>query len=306
MLMQIIQILFGLLIYPGLIFAFIAGSMLYWLYRKVRARFQARRGPPWYQTFADVIKLLSKETIIPNTAGKALFLIAPILAITGCLVPIVLLPIGSQYPTVSFAGDLIVILYLLTLPGLALIIAGTNSGSPYGTIGATREASLMIAYEIPFALSALTVGIYAETLNTAGIVQAQLSRGAFVLHYPLATLAFILCMLPKMGKRPFDIPEAEYEIIAGPLTEYSGALLALFEIANAIKWFVIPGFAVILFFGGSTNIFEFLGKCIGLTLILAFIDILYPRFRIDQGFKFFLKIAMPIAIIDFVRVLLGW
>jgi len=304
--MQIIEILFGLLVYPGLIFAFLTGSMLYWLYRKVRARFQARKGPPWYQVFADVIKLLSKETIIPSTAGKIFFLMAPLLAITGCLVSIVLLPMGSQYPTASFTGDLIVILYLLTLPGLALIIAGMNSGSPYGTIGATREASLMIAYELPFALSALTVGIYAGTLSVASIVQAQLSRGAFVSHYPLATIAFILCMLPKMGKRPFDIPEAEYEIIAGSLTEYSGVLLGLFEMANAIKWFVIPGFAVVLFFGGSTNIVEFLGKCIGVTLILAFIDILYPRFRIDQGFKFFLKIALPIAIIDFVRVLLGW
>ncbi|MBS7643965.1 NADH-quinone oxidoreductase subunit H [Candidatus Bathyarchaeota archaeon] len=303
--MQIIEILFRLLVYPGLIFAFLIGSMLYWLYRKVRARFQARRGPPWYQVFADIIKLLSKETIIPNE-GKFFFLLAPVLAIIGCLAPIILLPIGSPYATVSFTGDLIVILIFLILSNLALIIAGINSRSPYKTIGAFGEASLMIAYELPLVLSALTAGIYAGNLSAANIVQTQLSKRAFVLHYPLATIAFTLCMLPKMGKRPFDIPEAEHEVITGPLAGYSGALLALFEITSAIKWFVIPGLAVILFFGGSTNIIEFLGKCIGITLILTLIDIHYPRFRIDQSFKFFVKIALPIAIVDFVRVLLGW
>jgi len=304
--MQIIEILFGLLVYPGLIFAFLIGSMLYWLYRKVRARFQARKGPPWYQFFADIIKLLSKETIIPSTIRKIPFFLAPLLAIIGCLVPIVLLPVGSQYATVSFPEDLIVVLFLLILPGLTLIIARMNLGSTYGTIGAASEARLMIAYELPFTLSALTVGIYARTLSLTSIVQAQLIRGAFVSRYPLAAIALMLCMLPKMGKRPFDIQEAENEAITGPLTEYSGVLLALFEMANAMKWFVIPGFAVVLFFGGSTNIVEFLGKCIGVTLILVFIDIIYPRFRVDQGFKFLLKIALPIAIIDFVRVLLGW
>jgi len=303
--MQVIQIIFGLLVYPGLIFAFLIGSMLYWLYRKVRARFQARRVPPWYQVFADIIKLLSKETVVPST-GKFFFLMAPVLAIIGCLVPIVLLPIGSPYATVSFTGDLIVILIFLVLSNLALIIAGINSRSPYKTINAIGEVSLMIAYELPLVLSALTAGIYAGNLSATGIVQTQLSKRAFVLHYPLATIAFILCMLPKMGKRPFDITESEHEAIPGPFAGYSGALLALFEMTSAIKWFVIPGLAVILFFGGSTSIIEFLGKCIGVTLVLTLIDIIYPRFRIDQSLKFFIKIALPIAIIDFVRVLLGW
>jgi NADH-quinone oxidoreductase subunit H len=297
---RILEILFGILVYPGFIFSLVIGGTFYWLYRKVRARLQARRGPPWYQFFVDLIKLFSKESNIPYSARSLLMVLSPILAIMSLLLVAIMLPIGQL---IGFEGDLIVALYLLVLPGLALVIAGGSSGSPYGSVGSSREASLMAGYELPYALAALTVAFYVKSLSLSSIMQYQMENGVFFLKFPLATIAFLLCLLPKMGRRPFDAPEAETEIIAGPLTEYSGILLGLFEMANGIKWFVIPAFAVTLFFGGGSNIIEFVLKCLGIVLVLSLIDIIHPRFRIDQSFKFFIKWVLPLALIDFIRSL---
>ncbi len=300
---QALEILVGLLIYPGFLFSIIIGGLFYWLYRKVRARFQARRGPPWYQFFVDVIKLLSKESIIPYTAKGSLLVIAPILSIVGLLLVAAMLPIGPT-SLVEFEGDLIVALYFLALPGLALMIAGSSSGSPYGSVGSSREASMMVGYEFPYALSALMVAFYVKSLSLSSIVEYQLQNGAFLLRYPLATVVFILCLLPKLGRRPFDAPEADTEIISGPLTEYSGVLLGLFEIANGLKWFIIPAFTVNIFFGGGANLAEFLLKCLGLVLLISVLDIIHPRYRIDQSFRFFIKWALPLVLIDFARSLI--
>jgi NADH-quinone oxidoreductase subunit H len=298
-----LEILIGVFVYPGLIFSLAIGGMFYWLYRKVRARLQARQGPPWYQFFIDLIKLFSKESIIPSSGRGLLVVLAPIIAIIGLLFTIVMLPLGSA-PLVQFDESLIVALYFLAFPGLTMIMAGVSSGSPYGTVGASREARMMIAYELPFVLSALTLGFYLKSLSIASIMQYQLDHGMFVFKYPLSTIAFILCLLPKIGRRPFDAPEADTEILGGPLTEYSGALLGLFEIVNGIKWFVLPAFAVTLFIGGGANIIEFSLKCLGLVLIISLIDIIHPRFRVDQGFGFFLKWVLPLALIDFIRSLI--
>lgn len=297
-----LEILVGLLVYPGFLFALAVGGIFYWVYRKIRARFQARIGPPWYQYFADLIKLFSKESIIPYSSMGTFMVLAPILSLAGLLLVAAMLPIGPG-SLVEFEGDLVVALYFLALPGLALMIAGGSSGSPYGSVGSSREANLMVGYELPFALSALTVGFYVKSLSLSVIAQYQVENGAFFLKYPIATVAFILCLLPKIGRRPFDAPEADTEIIAGPLTEYSGSLLGLFEVVNGVKWFVIPAFTVNLFFGGGANPLEFLLKCLGLVLLVSILDIIHPRYRIDQGFKFFIKWVLPLALIDFARSL---
>ncbi|MBS7622794.1 NADH-quinone oxidoreductase subunit H [Candidatus Bathyarchaeota archaeon] len=296
------ETLIGLLVYPGFLFSLVVGGLFYWLYRKIKARFQARIGPPCYQFFIDLMKLFSKESITPYTAGSTMLVLAPILSVTGLLLAEAMLPIGSG-SVLEFEGDLIVALYLLALPGIAMMIAGTSSGSPYGSVGSAREASLMVGYELPYALSVLTLGFYVKSLSLSVIVRYQLVNGAFFLRYPMATLAFLLCLLPKVGRRPFDAPEADTEIIGGPLTEYSGALLGLFEVVNGLRWFVIPAFAVNLFFGGGANILEFLLKSLGLVLLLSILDVIHPRYRIDQGFKFFLKWALPLSLVDFVRSL---
>ncbi len=286
-------------------FGFIVGALLYWVFRKIRARLQARRGPPWYQTFADVTKLLFKESITPLIADKTIFYLAPLLAFTGYLVALLQLPIGNMYP--PFAGDLIVILIFLTLPGVAVILGGSGSGSPYGAIGSSRETALLVASEIPFAISALVTGIQVKSMNILKIVDAQNQFGPMAFHYPLATVAFFICMLLKLGRKPFDIPDAEVEIIAGPYTEYSGSLLGLFEISNALRWFVIPAFAVNLFFaGGLANLFVFLTLCLIVVAFISFLDTQNSRYRIDQAFNFLLTWATLLAAIDLVRASMGW
>jgi len=286
-------------------FGFIVGALFYWAFRKVRARLQARRGPPWYQTFADVTKLLFKESITPLIADKTIFYLAPLLAFTGYLVALLQLPIGNVYP--PFAGDLIVILIFLTLPGVAVILGGSGSGSPYGAIGSSRETALLVASEIPFIISALVTGIQSKSMNILKIVDAQNQFGPMALHYPLATSAFFMCMLLKLGRKPFDIPDAEVEIIAGPYTEYSGSLLGLFEISNALRWFVIPALAVNLFFaGGLANFFVFLIFCSIVVAFISFLDAQNSRYRIDQAFNFLLTWATLLALIDLLRASTGW
>jgi NADH-quinone oxidoreductase subunit H len=287
------------------IMGFAIGAIFYWMFRKVRARLQARRGPPWYQTFADVTKLLSKESIIPEVADKAIFCLAPLLAFTGYVVALLQLAFGNIYP--PFSGDLIVILIFLTLSGFALVLGGLSSGSPYGAVGSSREIALLVASEIPFVVSALVTGIQARSMNIFDIVNVQSQLGPMAFHYPFATVSFLMAMLLKLGRKPFDIPDAEVEIVAGPYTEYSGSLLGVYEISNALRWFVIPALAVDLFFAaGAGNLIVFLIVCLVLVVLVSFIDAVNARYRIDQAFRLVLTWGTLLAIVDLVRATTGW
>ena len=287
------------------ILGFVLGGLFYWVFRKIKAKLQSRRGPPWYQTFADIAKLLSKESIVPEVADKTIFYLAPLLAFMGFLVALIQLPIGNIYPPLR--GDLIVVLIFLTVPGIAVALGGLSSGSPYGAVGSSREIVLLVASEIPFVISALVVGIQARSMSMIDIVQIQSQLGPFAFHYPFATVAMFMGMLLKLGRKPFDIPDAEVEIVAGPYTEYSGSLLGIFEISNALRWFVVPAFVVNLFFaGGMENPIIFLIICLILVALVSFIDATNARYRIDQAFKFVLTWATLLALIDLVRATTGW
>ena len=287
------------------IYAFVLGALFYWAFRKIRARLQARRGPPWYQTFADIVKLFSKETVIPEIATKTVFILAPLLALSGYVGALLQIPLGSLHPPVP--GDLIVVLIFLVVPGVALVLGGMASGSPYGTIGSSRETALLVVGEIAFVVSALVAGIQFRSMNIMEIVQGQQQFGPLAFHYPFATAAFLMGALVKLGRKPFDIPDAEVEIVAGPYTEYSGPLLGIFEISNALRWFVVPALTVNLFFaGGLGNPVIFLLICVVLVVLISFIDALNARYRIDQAFEFILTWATPLAIIDIIRATTGW
>ncbi|MEM3507020.1 MAG: complex I subunit 1 family protein [Candidatus Bathyarchaeia archaeon] len=284
--------------------AFLIGCLFYWLSRKLRARFQARKGPPWYQTFADLIKLFSKEAIIPSISGGFVFITAPILSIVGYLIALSLIPLIQFPPIAWFAGDLIVVLYCLMIPSIAMILAGSSSSSPYGAVGASREASLIVAYEIPFIISIITIAIHAKSLSLLELMNLQLKEGAMAFRYPFATLAFIICLIAKLGRKPFDIADADTEIVAGPFTEYSGVLLAFFELSNALKWFILPAFGVSLFFtSNSLNFISFLLLCLSLVFLSSFLDAQNPRFRVEQAFKFFLTLAFVLSVLDLIRAL---
>ncbi|RLF14947.1 MAG: NADH-quinone oxidoreductase subunit H [Thermoprotei archaeon] len=299
------------LIASQVVLAFIFGCIFYWLFRKLRARFQSRIGPPIYQPIADLIKLFSKGSIMPFAASKTWFTLAPIMFLAGYLTALVLIPLGVEAP-LSIAGDLLVVLIALSIPGLAVIMAGSSSGNPYGAVGASRELTLLVGSEIPFVVSALVLARDAGSLSISSILAAQ-AQAPFLLKYPFAAVAFFIALVLKLGRKPFDIPEAEVEIVAGPYTDYSGPLLGIFELANVFRWMVLPALAVNLFLSGGRFTGEplidvacFLVLCLAVVFIVSFIDTQSARLRVDQAFKFLLTWGLVLALVDLIRASTGW
>ncbi|RLF14984.1 MAG: NADH-quinone oxidoreductase subunit H [Thermoprotei archaeon] len=299
------------LIASQVVLAFIFGCIFYWLFRKLRARFQSRIGPPIYQPIADLIKLFSKGSITPLAASKTWFTLAPIMFLAGYLTALALIPLGVEAP-LSIAGDLLVVLIALSIPGLAVIMAGSSSGNPYGAVGASRELTLLVGSEIPFVVSALVLARDAGSLSISSILAAQ-AQAPFLLKYPFAAVAFFIALVLKLGRKPFDIPEAEVEIVAGPYTDYSGPLLGIFELANVFRWMVLPALAVNLFLSGGRFTGEplidvacFLVLCLAVVFIVSFIDAQSARLRVDQAFKFLLTWGLALALVDLIRASTGW
>ena len=291
--------------------AFVFGVIFYWLFRKLRARFQCRMGPPIYQPIADLVKLFAKRTVVPSAASRGWFVAAPPLALAGYLAATALTPLGVKAP-LSVVGDVLVVLIVLVIPGAAVIIAGSSSGNPYGAVGASRELTLLVASEIPFVASALALVKAAGGLSFEHIIAAQ-AEAPFLFKYPFAAAAFFMAMVLKLGRKPFDIPDAEVEIVAGPFTDYSGSLLGLFELGNVFKWMVLPALAVNLFLAGgqftrvaAINLVLFLLLCVAVVFVVSFIDSQSSRLRVDQAFKFLMTWGLALALIDLVRVSTGW
>ncbi|WP_456487093.1 complex I subunit 1 family protein [Candidatus Alkanophaga liquidiphilum] len=302
-------VLLNLLVYPGFIFAAVVGLLFLWLVRKLLARFQWRVGPPIYQTFADVIKLLSKESVVPENANRFMFVTAPVLALAAVTLAMLLIPVGAKNPALGFLGDVIVLIYLLTIPSVAIIIGGSSSANPFGAIGASREISLTIAYELGLVLSVLTLCVDVNSLLMESVT------GFNFLRYPLAAVALFICVVAKLGITPFDIPEAKTEIMAGPYTEYSGRLLGIFKLTHAMLLFALSSLFVSLFFAGPftgnyvVDVLVHLVKCVLVVVVIAVVAAANPRLRIDQALRFFWGFVFVLALIDFMRALipvLGW
>lgn len=289
----------------------VAGMMSKWVDRKVTARVQWRVGPPWFQPFADVCKLLGKETILPSTAKKWTFLLAPVMGFAGTAVAVGILWAVNIQPTVGFIGDLIVVLYLLTVPSLSLILGASASGSPVAALGASREMKLLLAYELPFVLVLVAVIVKAHTLTFSGILGWQAAHGMMVLS-PSCILGFLvalLCMQAKLGLVPFDMPEAEAELMAGILTEYSGTPLAMITITRALLTATLPIFLITVFWGGFslTGLGPLWGvlEYVGILVVSILIRNTNPRLRIDQAVKFFWFGLAPVAALAVVLAALG-
>lgn len=224
--------------------------------RKFAARMQGRIGPPIRQPFLDVGKLLVKETIVPRTAVGWVFSGMPFLALLCSTVVLFYLPIGPFAPVLSGHGDLVLVLYLLAMPALALALGGFASGSPYAALGAQREMVMMMSYEFPLAIAVVgvvwrlsTLG-YAPAFSLATVAQNPLwaQVGPLGVLGLALLLGSLLVVTPaELGKIPFDIPEAETEIAGGVLVEYSGTNLALFYLADAMKTVAMGSLIVALF-----------------------------------------------------------
>lgn len=300
------KILFWFLIFPGFIFTAVIGLLLTWVDRKVTARIQWRVGPPWYQPFADFLKLLSKETLIPEGASRIVFLMAPILSVSAITAVAVMLFYMNFNPTQSFVGDLIVLIYLLAIPPLATIIGASASKNPLSAVGASREMTLYFGYELPFLIAILTVVIKTGGLIQIGdIVMYQQANGPLLysLSGVIAFITLIICVQAKLGYVPFDIAEAEQELMAGVYTEYSGFALALFKLSKAMMLLILPCLEITLFWGGLARLQAVLEFFLLLTLIIL-IKNTNPRLRVDQALKFFWIGLTPLAILSTILAFL--
>lgn len=303
------KLLFNYFIFPGFLFSACVGLIACWIDRKVTARIQWRVGPPWYQNFVDIIKLLGKETIVPEGA-KLTFLFAPFLSLLSLILVTTILG-GAVFPFLagkSFSGDLIVILYLLIIPAIALIIGASSSRNPLASIGASREMKLVLAYELPFMLSIITVIIKSVgTIQLGSIINHQLNSGSNVASWSgaIAFIVAILCMQAKLGLVPFDVSEAEQEIMAGALIEYSGLPLAIFKLTRALLLYIMPLLLIILFWAGDLSPLALIAKFIALLVIVILIKNTNPRVRIDQAMRFFWRPVTGLATIAILLALLG-
>jgi len=308
LLSSVVMNLFYFIVFPGFIFTAAIGLLSTWVDRKVSARLQWRVGPPWYQPFADVAKLMGKETIVTAGSARITFLAAPLIGFAAIILVSTIVWIANIYPGSSFVGDLIVVIYLLYLPSIALIIGGSASRNPFGALGASREMKLMLAYEAAFLFAVFTVVVKnGGIISLGGILDYQASYGAMLSQGASCIIAFIVALLympAKLGIVPFDIAEAETELIAGPYTEYSGVPLAIFKLTKAMLLFTLPIFILTLFAKTVWTPWAILWY----GLILGFIILVKntnPRFRIDQALRLFWLPVLGLSLLGIILAAVG-
>lgn len=306
--------LFYYLIFPGFAFTVIIGCVASWIDRKVTARVQFRQGPPLFQPFWDILKLLGKETTVPRGGARWTFLLAPVFAFSSTILVSTILWRILIAPKTSYVGDLIVVIYLLAIPSLCLVIGGAASSNPLSSLGASREMKMILSYELPFILV-----LFVPVIKSGGLIelghllrwQWMPTHNAFIFSLSgfLAFLVAVISMQAKLGLVPFDNPEAETEIIAGPYTEYSGPPLALFKLTGWMSLFVLPVFLMIVYMGGirfeGIHILWGILKYVLLLVIIVLIRNTNPRVRIDQAMRFFWGKVLILAVIAVILAFLG-
>ncbi|MCM8781514.1 MAG: NADH-quinone oxidoreductase subunit H [Candidatus Omnitrophica bacterium] len=301
------KILFNYFIFPGFLFSAGVGLIAGWVDRKVTARLQWRVGPPWYQNFIDIVKLLTKETIIPEGA-RITFLLSPYLGLLSAVLVATILGRTIQIPFEGFAGDLIVVLYLLLIPAITIITGASSSGNPLASVGASREMKLVLSYELPFILSIIVAIIKSGgTIKLGSILIHQMSCGSTLASWSgiLAFVVAIICMQAKLGFVPFDMSEAEQEIMGGALIEYSGFPLAIFKLTKAILLYTMPLLLIIIFWAKELTPLALIGKYLALLVIIILVKNTNPRLRIDQALKFFWGPMTLLAIVSIALALTG-
>ncbi|WP_319567119.1 respiratory chain complex I subunit 1 family protein [Cohaesibacter marisflavi] len=310
-------ILLAVFLFPGGLFALVLGLSLKGLDRRVAARLQGRIGPPLAQPFFDLVKLSFKRTMVPATASQPVFLGAPLAGVVSMLVAVALVPVSGLYSPDPMLGNLIVLLYLLMVPAIVLMIAGSASTSPYGALGFSREMTLMLAYEAPIVLAVLAVALRTGmgqggviTFSLVDIIAYQRSHGMFLLDPVMwpALAAFALFFPANLGIIPFDIPEAETEVLEGPLLEYSGPALGLFKVMSALKAVVVLSLGIALFMPlPFDGIWGLIGWLVQLAVLMeigvTIVRLSMGRMRIDQAFSFFLKWPLLLAVASVVTVM---
>ncbi|HZC04080.1 MAG TPA: NADH-quinone oxidoreductase subunit NuoH [Ktedonobacterales bacterium] len=296
--------------------------------RRVIARFQRRVGPNRagplgvFQPIADALKMAFKEEILPTKASRLVFLIAPAISVIVALTAFAVVPLGgpTTWGTSSIArawapyvADLNVgVLYIFAIASLAvygIVLAGWSSGNHYSLLGALRSAAQMVSYEVSISLAIVGVLMFAGTLSMVGIVEAQAHQGIwFILAQPLGFLLYGIAAVAEVNRAPFDLPEAEQELVAGYLTEFSGLRWSLFQMAEYINMITASSVVVTLFFGGWT--LGALDGVFGLPFLWYFIKVAVflfifiwlratlPRIRYDQLMRFGWQVLLPLSVLN--------
>jgi len=315
---MIVYDLFFLLVFPGILFLLCLAFFTEWVDRKFFARIQNRYGPLYtgpsgiLQPLADFVKLLSKEDIVPRAADRALFTLVPILYVPLPLTALFIMPIMGETGLIAFEGDLIFLLFVFGLMTIIIFLAGWSSMSRFSIIGGVRSALQMLSFEIPLGIVLIGPAIAAKSLSISGIVQWQSANAAWGLWLqPIGFVVLLTCLLAELELIPFDIPEADTEIVAGWRTEFSGRKLAMFRLGRDLEVVLCAALAASLFLRGAQPLWlippavVFLVKTIAVVLLFSFIRSLFARFRIDQVIAGMWKYVLPIAIVQIVLIELG-
>jgi len=273
--------LIAILFYPAGLSLILVGMLFLWIDRKLVARLQNRIGPRWFQPFADAVKLFAKEQITPGSANPILFFGLPVVALSGALTASMYVPLMGLVPAHSFPGDLIVTIYLLSLLTMSIGLAGWNTSSRFSLVGATRALTQMFAYEAPFLLALLGPALAAASWQI-GEINAYASGHWMIFSQPVGFVVALIGLMGKLELPPFDAPEAETEIVAGALTDYSGRGLAIFNMGKSVELVVGLTLVASFYLGGLNGILPFLFKTLALLLVMAVFQSLLTRLRIDQ------------------------
>jgi len=306
--MDYIYALFYILVFPGFLFLSTISMFAEYFDRKLYARLQNRVGPPWFQPAADFIKLLGKHEVTPEEADRRMFALAPVFALSAAVTAFFYIPIWSMHSLFSFKGDIIVVLYLLVIPTFTFFLGGWYSRSIYATIGAVRSVTQLFAYEVPLFISVLSPVILANVFSLSDLTVFYNSHPYYILFNLIGFGVAIVALLGKLERVPFDIPEAETEIVAGSFTEYSGRYLAFFRLAIDIEMVVGASLlaAVFLPFGlGLPFVLSFglyLLKIFFIIALLVLLRTVFARLRIDQMIYFCWRYVAPVA---FLQVLIN-
>lgn len=289
---------------------------LIWVERKLAGRIQDRFGPnragPYgiFQSIADIIKIFTKEYITPTGAEKGLYNIAPVLAMASVLAIWAVFPFAIN---VIGADIHVGVLYIVAVGAfgiLAILMAGWSSNNRYALLGASRSVAMLISYEIPMVVALLVPVLLSHSMKLSVIVEAQ--EPWFIFVAPLAALIFFISSMAEIGKAPFDLLEAESELVAGYHTEYSGMKFGMFYVAEFLHQFTVGALITIFFLGGWSGpmavrwpilgVIYFYGKSFIIYLVISWIRLSLPRIRIDEMLNLNWRFLIPVSFINLVAV----
>jgi NADH-quinone oxidoreductase subunit H len=312
-------------VFPGIV------AYMVWLERKVAARFQDRIGPNrvgplgLLQPIADAIKLITKEDLVPRNADGVVHLAAPVLVIVSAFLVIAVIPFAINMAPVNLPSGLVYLIAVSSISPLGIFLAGWSSRNKYSLLGAMRSVAQLVSYEVPQVLSAVPIALWSGSLSLVSIFDKQLEFGWWIASPPglLAFVILLIASIAEVNRTPFDLPEAESEIIAGYHTEYSGMRFGLFFLAEYLSVFAVSCLATALFLGGGTPLpfVEFPANIVGSTAFsVVFVDLLLipvflakvlffiflmfwiratlPRMRVDRLMNFAWKYLVPLSIVN--------